>query len=461
MHVRLLVFIFLLGAHLNASGNSGYSFSNNNPDQESRFEQRQLYKQLIYLIKTNQRSKYRAKQSQLIDYPLYPYLEYTEKANRISRQSESAISDFVEQYQDTPLANRLLQRWLSSLARRGEWEKLVANYLQEGATDANNCHYAYALHKNDKRDEAIALARKLWLVKFSQPDACDPIFKVWRDSEGLTNDLVWARFSMALTANNVTLATYLMRFIDKKDKALANSFKLAHTKPRYITQTNRFKRKDDKTQSAILHGLKRLARKDAMKALNTLNIYLDSHEFSQEQLDPVLTYIGVRIARDPDTVDALDQIPFDLSKDQQILEAKLRTSLRQLDWRDVLVYIHLLEDEVQQSDRWQYWKARILSASDDSKDQQIATGIYRSLARQRSFYGFMSADVLKVEYNFQDNPISISEEEILALEETPGIERALELFILNERTNARREWNFTTRDFSSRELQIAARVAKK
>ena len=73
----------------------------------------------------------------------------------------------------------------------------------------------------------------------------------------------------------------------------------------------------------------------------------------------------------------------------------------------------------------------------------------------------MSADVLKVEYNFQDNPISISEEEILALEETPGIERALELFILNERTNARREWNFTTRDFSSRELQIAARVAKK
>ena len=42
----------------------------------------------------------------------------------------------------------------------------------------------------------------------------------------------------------------------------------------------------------------------------------------------------------------------------------------------------------------------------------------------------------------------------------PGMRRAEELFALNELTSARREWRFTTREFSPREQQIAARVTQ-
>ena len=64
-------------------------FRKNKPHAHlSNFEQRKIYKNLIYLIKSNQRTKYKkalaSKEVKIRDYPLYPYLEYTEKVHRIS-----------------------------------------------------------------------------------------------------------------------------------------------------------------------------------------------------------------------------------------------------------------------------------------------------------------------------------------------------------------------------------------
>ena len=74
---------------------------------------------------------------------------------------------------------------------------------------------------------------------------------------------------------------------------------------------------------------------------------------------------------------------------------------------------------------------------------------------------FLTADILNRGYFYNDQPVNITYEEILALEETPGIQRALELFSLGEKTLARREWRFTTSGFSKKEYQIAAQLAQK
>ena len=307
----------------------------------------------------------------------------------------------------------------------------------------------------------MRLAEKLWLVESSQPRACDPILKAWRDADNLTDELAWKRYSMALTANNVTLARYLIRFVKDQDKILANNFRMAHIRPDYINRTRLFTGTDDKSRSVILHGIKRLANKNPLKALDTLNKYQISHQFSLSELESISTYIGVRLARDPDTLHALNQMPINLSQNQKVIGVRLLTALRQLNWNDVLAFIHNLESDAQLSNRWQYWKARILSRSDDIYDQQTANGIFESLADHRGFYGFMSADILGRNYNFEDESIAVSDAEILALEAIPGIQRALELLVLDERIQARREWNFTTRHFSPMQLQIAARVASK
>ena len=75
----------------------------------SRFEQRKQYQDALYFIKSGQRSRYLKIQDQLRTYPLYPYLEYTDKIHHLSRQSTDSIITFMEEYQDTPLAAQLLQ----------------------------------------------------------------------------------------------------------------------------------------------------------------------------------------------------------------------------------------------------------------------------------------------------------------------------------------------------------------
>ena len=73
----------------------------------------------------------------------------------------------------------------------------------------------------------------------------------------------------------------------------------------------------------------------------------------------------------------------------------------------------------------------------------------------------MSADAIGADYQFEDSPVKVSSDDILAVEKDPGIQRALELFTLDERSRARREWRYATRDFDSHKLQIAAYVAQK
>ncbi|MGV0034168.1 MAG: transglycosylase SLT domain-containing protein, partial [Candidatus Azotimanducaceae bacterium WSBS_2022_MAG_OTU7] len=56
-------------------------------------------------------------------------------------------------------------------------------------------------------------------------------------------------------------------------------------------------------------------------------------------------------------------------------------------------------------------------------------------------------------------PSSVTLEQILSLEESPGVKRAHELFALGERSQARREWYFSTSEFNNTERTIAAHIA--
>jgi soluble lytic murein transglycosylase len=442
---------------------SSFSFANSaNADEAgNRYEQRKLYQKLLHAIKTNQRSKYHAQKDKLVGYPLYPYLEYTDKIYRISRQSESSIQSFIGQYADTPLANQLLQNWLYTLAKRGDWSTFINNYNDYRATDTNVCNYAFALYKTGRTQEALDQAQKLWLVKHSQPDSCDPIFKVWQDEGYLTDEIAWQRYEKALRANNLTLANYLTRFLAKADRKPADDYTLAHTRPESFFRSNSLNPTDKRSTAILLHALKRSARKDALAALTSLEANLPLEHAEPNDIAATYQYIGVRLARDPKLVDHLVRIENHLEPTIQLNETRIRTALRNQSWQEVLLLISKLDQDAIESDRWKYWRARSLEATNKESDKVIIDGLYAELSKTRSYYGFLAADKTSQAYSFQRESIEVSNNELLDLEATPGIQRASELLILGEKTRARREWNFTVQDYSYKELAIAAMVATK
>jgi len=265
---------------------------------------------------------------------------------------------------------------------------------------------------------------------------------------------------LAMADNKITLARYLLRFIGRADKSLARSYIDVHRRPELIRQTRRFSTDNRRQRQIILHGIKRLARRDAIAALATMQDYQASHEFDTAEIESTLTSIGIRLSRAGDPDAQLDSLPVTLTDQTQLLEARIRLALQQLDWGQALVLINRLEPASQQTTRWQYWRARILAGSSDSRDRASANQIYTQISSQRDFYSFLAADIVGSPYDYEDQPTPISDEEVSNLQAMPGMRRAEELFALNELSSARREWRFTTREFSPREQQIAARVTQ-
>jgi soluble lytic murein transglycosylase len=424
-----------------------------------RFEQRQMYLDAIHLIKTSQFSRLQELKPPLRTYPLYPYLEYTEISYRISRQSEQDILRFVQQYRDTPLVEPLLAHWLANLAKRGKWEIFFTHYNKVTPTKKLACQHAYGVYKVGMVDQALTEAEKLWTVGFSQPDECDPIFNVWRGANGITPEIAWQRFALSLKENNKDLSSYLIRFVDRQDKPFATNYRLVHLKPKTIKRYKSFKATNIRNREIILHGVKRLSRIDPEDALLTLSHYEKLQDFNPVELEDAYAYIGVRLAGKSSDLALIDSLPVNLHEQPALVEARIRQSLEHGDWSNVIILINLLPQEQQDSNRWQYWKARALGISADEADRQIARNIMIELSSKRSFYGFVSADILQNQYNYQDEPSPVTLEQILSLEESPGVQRALELFALGERSRARREWYFSTSDFNNVERDVAARVA--
>ncbi|MEX2327476.1 MAG: hypothetical protein WD558_07075, partial [Pseudomonadales bacterium] len=330
----------------------------------SRYEQRALYQEAIELIKAG-RQKARVKEikNSLVDYPLYPYIEYTEKIYDIARQSPGDIQSFIAQYSHTPLADQLLENWIFVQARQNNWSNVV-DYYHDGLTgERNACSYAYALYRRDLKAEAFAAARDLWLVDRSQPDECDAIFKVWRDAGQLDTNAAWQRYALTLKAGRTSLANYLIRFVADADKELADNFKLVQQNPNYVRQHHRFLVDNDRTRDLIIYGVKRLASPDPSAAFKALQAYEATHSFTEAERADAWSHIGVRLALDSDPDNLLGSIPVILKELPDLTEARIRLALRQLDWSNVLVLINVLPAEAQESPRWRYWKARVLAGS--------------------------------------------------------------------------------------------------
>ncbi|HEX7436947.1 MAG TPA: transglycosylase SLT domain-containing protein, partial [Caldimonas sp.] len=113
---------------------------------------------------------------------------------------------------------------------------------------------------------------------------------------------------------------------------------------------------------------------------------------------------------------------------------------------------------------WVYWKARALQAlAKDSQDGESLRGLSRellaSLVGQLNFYGTLAAEDAAQALALPLRPAPLTPAEVEAAGANPGLARALQLIAIGLRNEGVREWNFTLRGMSDRELLAAAQMA--
>lgn len=393
----------------------------------------------------------------LLAYPLYPYLRYRELSRRLPELPAAEVRDFLQRHGDSPLAGQLRNAWLRRLADAGRWD----DYLRDAVPTRDptfDCWRRQALLHAGQTEAALRDFADTWLRGESLPTACDPVIAPWRTQGGPSPALLWRRFALAMASRGLGLARALRAELPVADQALADAWLAVAENPQRILDDSRFQADDPRIAAILSDGLQRWGRRDAPGAAAALDTLKRRRPALASRLAEAERLLALWIASDhhPSALARLSALP-DSVADGAVREWRVRVCLRQGDWPAALRWLDRLSDPERDSPRWRYWRGRALEELGRTEE---ARQVYRAIAGQRDYHGFLAADRLGLPYAIPDAPLRIAPTELDALlRRSPGLQRARELYVLGREPEAAAEWRLAIRGFDGPTLQQAALLA--
>ncbi|MHB8742991.1 MAG: transglycosylase SLT domain-containing protein [Sulfuricaulis sp.] len=426
------------------------------PDEVSR---RQDYLAALDALKAGQTTRFKVLYKRLDGYILHGYLEYEWLKTRLASTPNADIQRFLAENSQAPISDIIRKEWLWILAKRGDWSTFLNEYHDVDDDPELQClRLSHLLKTSDQQATLMAEVEKLWLTDKQSPKACEPVFAAWKKAGYMTSDKIWARIRLAMESRNLQFAGELARYLNPSDRIWVRRWQAMHRDPvRGLDHIN-YPVETPVARMIVTHGVVLLAYRDPEEAMLRWDQLKHKYLFFGEDDNYVLRNIAVVAAQKqlPQALPWLTAVSAEPG-DELLLLWRVKTALRLGQWELAKRFIAGLSEEQQRDSQWRYWMARILEATGD-KEQ--ARTIYASLARDRSYYGFLAADRLGVDYSMQPVSVDASPEELTAMLARPGIQMAQELYLMGLMTDARRQWNWATRQMNNRELAVAAVIAR-
>ncbi|MEM1402481.1 MAG: transglycosylase SLT domain-containing protein [Pseudomonadota bacterium] len=408
-------------------------------EEAARFQdQREIFLELRQRADADDWRGVRRLQGKLEDYPLASYAEYERLMGSARSVSGDEAREFVDAHSDSPLGVRYLGHYLSAAGVDRRWGDYLVAAAHEPRSERLRCYYARAKRGRGAKDEAWTLADQLFLSGSSVHTACDPLFKLWRQAGQLDDELVWQRAKLAFEARQGGLLRYVASLGSKGSqpqlKALRQSYQYPHRTLEYARELPSQSRSD-----VTLLGLERLSRYDPAQALYRYQKLPESLlDASQRQrLDRAIAFRAL-LERDDNTRAWLDrQLP--LWSDDQLTEMRLRWAIAEQDWPSIERTTAALSATKQSADVWLYWSARA-RAEQGAADE--AQALYAKAAAQRSYYGFLSADLMGLPYSYGMPGADQTASQAALKPMRPALLRVHELFAIDEDRLAQAEWDY-------------------
>lgn len=416
---------------------------------------RQQFQQAERQIGSASRADAQQMLQKMADYPLLPYLQQ----RWLQRQLNDAdnIETFLADYQGTPVDWPLRKRWLLHLAQRQHGKLFLANY--SGSSDAElECHaLRFRLAAGEDPETLWPQVQALWAVGKSQPKVCDPLFASWRSADQLTPEIVWRRIQLSAEGGTSSLLPYLKTLLPENEQYLADMYLQTRRNPAVIAQTRFFPGKLIKERDILAYGLKRLIWRSPEQALRVWQRFDNDPYFTAAQRLNVQRQFAIALASKGDqrASEWFAGLPAELL-DDTLAHWQVGDALKQQDWAAVQAVIERFPPELASRNRWQYWLARAYEEQNQPEKAQL---IFRQLAQQRHFYGFMAAAKLGLPPSLAHNPVNVSDDELVQLQQHPAVQRAKEWLAMGRLTEARREWNYLQSVLDEQQKLTSAKLA--
>ena len=443
-------------------------------DNDQRLSQRKSYQTAMKQLAAGKLKAFNNSAKSLESYPLYPYLEYASVKHALNRKSKhlptQEVHAFLDKYSGTPVADKLSHRWLNLLIKKKQWQQYADDWNPNIRNTRLQCWNLRANYRIGNKQAALNAVEPLWLSATSQPKGCNPLFKEWIEEGYLSQDVAWQRLTMAMNARQTSLAQYVVnKLLNSEHYVLGTQYLKVHRSPKSVGQQGqilKFPKHEEKSRQIVVHGIKRLAKKDLINAKKYWQNYRNVLPFTEQQIKKVNESLSIAASYISNT-NKVNALPNGNDKDNvhhetpKVTESRIRTALRNTDWNKVNHWISLLPEELKNSYRWRYWQARSMKELGIEHNEYFSPKtIYNDLAKTRSFYGFLAADIINADYAMEDKPAPTSAATMQKLNNNSAIIRALELFSVNQLNDARREWRFGSRNFDTPLLTSAGKLAE-
>jgi soluble lytic murein transglycosylase len=389
---------------------------------------------------------------------LAPYPEYWRLKLRLEDARDEDVRGFLERQTGTYLADRLRADWLKVLGKRADWpnfDRELSPLLQD---DLEIRCYAWLSRLARGDDSAHDEARAIWLEPRELPEGCHALANRMTEAGRFSVDDVWRRARLLFANGQLNAARSALAHLpagEKHDEALLNQ---AATAPKKVLANPPKNLERRATRELLLFAVVRLARAEPEAAAEWLQ-GKPAALIPQEDLKYLwgcVAYEGARRLQ-PEAHRWYGAADVAQMSDEQ-LAWKARAALRAADWQAVRDAIDRMSVSARHDAAWTYWYGRALGAQGTGDG---ARAYYLRISGQPNFYGLLASEELGAMAGVPEPYHLASEHEVETAKLNPGLARALELYRLELRSEATREWVFAIRGMEDAQLLAAAELARR
>jgi soluble lytic murein transglycosylase len=421
---------------------------------DSLDEQRDRYAQIKSAWDNNQMDVVQQLMPTLQTYPLYPYLQYRQITDDLMSEPALTVTQFVQQYPTLPAARTLKNRFVNELARRQDWQGLLAFSPDKPTTTEAQCNYYFAKWNSGQADEAWAGAKDLWLSGKSQPNACDQLFGAWRAS-GKQDPLAYLeRIRLAMKAGNTRLVTLLANQMPPDYQTISSAIVTLANDPMTVMSFATTTGATDFTRQMAAEAFESVARQDVENARLMIPSLAQAQKLNEEQTQQLRETVAWRLMGNDVTSEQARWRDDTIMRSQSVslLERRVRMALSNGDRRGLNTWLSRLPMEAKEKDEWRYWQADLLLERGREND---AKEILHALMQQRGFYPMAAAQRLGEAYQLKIDKADGNVDPTLL--QSTEMARVRELMYWKMDNTARGEWANLV---SSRSQQQQAQLAR-
>jgi soluble lytic murein transglycosylase len=403
--------------------------------------------------------------------PLAMWVEYWELTNRIGEAQQAELDAFSDRWSGSYVEDRLRNDWLRELGRRRDWANFSAEFPRFRMNDDREVTcYSLVIEQLAGRDvKAAGIAA--WLAQKDDDDGCALLASTMFEARQLGPAEVWKKIRLSLENNRPRAARQAALLLGPAIAASVGD--VVEAPGRFLAKKAPLASRADAELTTL--ALTKLATSDGESVAGLL-----AQRLEKALPSDLAAWAWASLARQtalklqPEAVDQFMRAERANRKGKEIdlpddlLAWKVRAALRadggKARWQQAMQAIDAMTPTEQKEAPWVYWKARALQAmAKDSQEGEALRAASRellaSIARQLNFYGQLAAEDLGQPQTLPPKPAPLTQAERDGIAAQPGFARALALIAIGLRSEGVREWNFSIRGLSDRELLAAAQLA--